>query len=90
MRLCARLLPGPKRARSTPTLVVGSSNSGSPGRGKEDRRVTGPSSSSGARPHHEDEAKQFKEAAKHVLALMEKQLAELLERGDFVEVKSDE
>ncbi len=38
----------------------------------------------------EDEEKQFKEAAKHVLALTEKQLAELLKRGDFVEVKSDE
>jgi len=28
-----------------------------------------------------------KEAAKHVLALTEKQLSELLSRGDFVEVK---
>lgn len=35
------------------------------------------------------ELKQFKEAAKHVLALSEKQLAELLERGDFVEVKEN-
>ena len=32
---------------------------------------------------------QFKEAAKHVLALTEKQLAELLKRGGFVEVKSE-
>jgi hypothetical protein len=30
---------------------------------------------------------QFKEAARHVLALTEKHLAELLKRGDFVEVK---
>ena len=35
------------------------------------------------------EAEQFKEAAKHVLALTEKQLAELLKRGDFMEVKSE-
>ena len=37
----------------------------------------------------DDEKEQFKEAAKHVLALTEKQLAELLERGDFMEVKSE-
>jgi hypothetical protein len=36
-----------------------------------------------------DEKEQFKEAAKHVLALTEKQLAELLRRGDFTEVKSE-
>ena len=35
-----------------------------------------------------DEEEQFKEAAKHVLALTEKQLAELLKKGDFMEVKS--
>ena len=35
------------------------------------------------------EEKQFKEAAKHVLALSDRQLAELLTRGDFVEVKDD-
>jgi hypothetical protein len=33
-----------------------------------------------------DEEEQFKEAAKHVLALTEKQLAELLKKGDFMEV----
>jgi hypothetical protein len=32
---------------------------------------------------------QFREAAKHVLALTEKQLAELLKRGDFLEVNSE-
>ena len=37
-----------------------------------------------------DEERQFKEAAKHVLALTEKQLAELLDRGDFVEVRANE
>ncbi len=37
-----------------------------------------------------DEEKQFKEAARHVLALTERQLAVLVERGDFVEVKGDE
>jgi hypothetical protein len=37
----------------------------------------------------DDEKAQFKEAAKHVLALTEKQLAELLKRGDFMEVKSE-
>ena len=36
----------------------------------------------------DDEEKQFKEAAKHVLALTEKQLSELLKRGDFMEVKA--
>ncbi len=35
-----------------------------------------------------DEKKQFKEAAKHVLALTENQLAELLRKGDFVKVKT--
>jgi hypothetical protein len=34
-----------------------------------------------------DEEEQFKEAAKLVLALTEKQLAELLRRGDFTEVQ---
>ena len=36
-----------------------------------------------------DEEEQFKDAAKHVLALTERQLAELLKRGDFMEVKSE-
>ena len=34
----------------------------------------------------EEERRQFKEAAKHILAVTDKQLAELLRRGDFVEV----
>ena len=38
----------------------------------------------------DDEEQQFKEAAKYVLALTEKQLAELLKRGDFIEVKTNE
>ena len=38
---------------------------------------------------NDDEEEQFKEAAKYVLALTEKQLAELLKRGDFMEVKSE-
>ena len=38
---------------------------------------------------NDDEEAQFKEAAKHVLALTERQLAELLNRGDFIEVKSE-
>lgn len=37
-----------------------------------------------------DELQLFKEAAKHVLALTEKQLAGLVRTGDFVEVKADE
>ncbi len=37
----------------------------------------------------DDEEEQFKEAAKHVLALTENRLAELLTRGDFMEVKSE-
>ena len=35
---------------------------------------------------NDDEEKQFKEAAKHVPGLTEKQLGQLLERCDFVEV----
>jgi hypothetical protein len=38
----------------------------------------------------DDEEEQFKEAAKHVLSLTEKQLAALIKRGDFVEVKGHE
>jgi hypothetical protein len=38
---------------------------------------------------NDDEKAQFKEAAKRVLALTEKQLAELLKRGDFVEATSE-
>ena len=38
----------------------------------------------------DDEKQQFKEAAKHVLALTEKQLAELVTSGDFTEVKANE
>jgi hypothetical protein len=37
-----------------------------------------------------DEVAAFKEAAKHVLALTEKQLAELLKSGAFVEARADE
>jgi len=38
----------------------------------------------------DDEEHQFKEAAQHILALTEKQLAELVKRGDFTEVKANE
>jgi len=38
----------------------------------------------------DDEKEQFKQAAKHVLSLTEKQLAELLKRGDFIEVKNEQ
>ena len=38
----------------------------------------------------DDEEAQFKEAAKHVLALTDEQLAKLIKRGDFIEVKDDE
>ena len=38
----------------------------------------------------DDEVKEFQEAAKHVLALTGKQLAELVNRGDFVEVPANE
>jgi hypothetical protein len=37
-----------------------------------------------------DEEKQFKEATGHVLGLTEKQIEELVEHGDFVEVKGNE
>ena len=39
---------------------------------------------------NEDEEEQFKEAARHVLALTEKQLSAFLKRGDFVEEKRNE
>ena len=35
-----------------------------------------------------DEEKEFKEAARHVLALTQEQLAGLVKQGDFVEVKA--
>jgi hypothetical protein len=35
-----------------------------------------------------DEEKEFKEAAKHILALTENQLTELVTQGDFVEAKT--
>ena len=37
-----------------------------------------------------EEEEQFKEAARHVLRLTEKQLAELVNQGDFVEVREHE
>ena len=37
-----------------------------------------------------NEEKQFKEAARHVLRLTEKKLAELVKEGDFVEVRGHE
>ncbi len=37
-----------------------------------------------------DEEKQFKEAARHVLRLTEKQIGELLKNGDFVEVEYEQ
>jgi len=37
-----------------------------------------------------EEEKEFKEAAKYVLALTERQLSALVKNGDFVEVKADE
>ncbi len=36
----------------------------------------------------QDEQEQFKEAAKHVLSLTGEQFAELMERGDFVEIRA--
>jgi hypothetical protein len=38
----------------------------------------------------DNEEEQFKEAARHVLALTEKRLAELLKKGDFIEVSTNE
>ena len=38
----------------------------------------------------DDEEEQFKEAAKHILSLTEKQLAALIKRGDLVEVRGHE
>lgn len=38
----------------------------------------------------DEEQRQFKEAARHILALTERQLAALLKRGGFVETKANE
>ena len=37
-----------------------------------------------------EEEQQFKEAARHVLRLTQKQIEELVKNGDFVEVKGEE
>ena len=37
-----------------------------------------------------EEEKQFKEAARHVLRLTQKQIEELVKNGDFVEVKGEQ
>lgn len=39
--------------------------------------------------HDDEEEQQFKDAAKFILSLTEEQLAELMKRGDFVEVKGE-
>jgi hypothetical protein len=104
MRLCLRLLHGPKWARSTLTSVVGSSNNESPGRGQGKSKgyrtiilfqrgakaffVYGFAKSRRANIN-DDEERQFKEAAKIVLSLTENALAVRLKRGDFVEAKSE-
>ncbi|MFN7920215.1 MAG: type II toxin-antitoxin system RelE/ParE family toxin [Bryobacteraceae bacterium] len=91
-------------SRSTPALAARSSSSGSPDRVRADRKATGiilfrrgeraffayGFSKSQRANIDVDEEQQFKEAARHVLALREKQLAELLRKGDFVEVKGPE
>ncbi len=101
MRPCAMLRIGLAKDRSTLILAAESSNSGSPGQGRSKgyraivlfRRgakaffIYGFPKSQRANID-KDEKKQFKEAAKRVLALTEKQLAELLKRGDFVEVNA--
>ena len=85
--------------------MVGSSNNGSPDRGREDRKATGRTIIlfrrgakaffvyGFAKSHRanidDDEKEQFKEAAKLVLALTKTQLAMRLRRGDFVEVRSE-
>ncbi len=91
------LLLGPNRARSTPTLTVIRPRIARTGqdRSKGYRTIIlsgaelfldepGHSSCTGSPKAGE----QFKEAAKHVLGLTE-QLAELLKRRDFMEVKSE-
>jgi hypothetical protein len=88
-----------------PILAVVSSSSGSPGRVGENLKVYrtiilfrrgvkaffvyGFAKSQQANID-DAEKEQIKEAAKYVLALTEKQLAESLNRGDFVEVKANE
>jgi hypothetical protein len=96
------LLLGPREARSTLSLAVGSSSSGSPGQGKSKgyrtiiffRRGTKAFfvygfAKSGKANIDRVEQDQFKEAAKIVLALTDEQISVRLKRGDFVEVKSE-
>jgi len=93
----------PRKVRSTPILAVALSNSGSPDQGRVDRKGTEQSSlfrrggnaffvygfpKSERANIDADEERQFKQAAKHVLALTEGQLAEFLKKGDFVEIEA--
>ena len=83
----------PGRANWIRTLVARSSSSGSPGLGREavrGRSLCTGTPRAGRANIGADELQLFKEAAKHVLALTEKQLAGLVRTGDFVEVKADE
>ncbi len=85
-----------------PTLAAKSSSSGLQGQGRGSRKgigrslsfggVNAPFSCTGSRKADGETSvtmkeEQFNEAAKHVLSLTEKQLAALIKRGDFVEVK---
>ena len=74
--------PGQGRSKGYRTIILLR-------RGEKAFFVYGFSKSQRANIDH-DEEHQFKDAAKHVLALTEKQLAELVKRGDFMEVKANE
>jgi hypothetical protein len=104
MRSCARLLLGPKKGQIDADLggEVIKQRVARPGQGRSRGYRTIILFRRGARAFFvygfaksqrpnidRDEEEQFKEAAKYVLALTEKHLAELLKRGDFMEVKSE-
>jgi hypothetical protein len=103
MRRCWRPWRALRKGRSMPTWTAASSSSGSRGRrrGKSGGYRTITLFQQGERAVFmygfakserdnigNEEEKEFKEAAKHVLALTEKQLAALVREGDFVEVKT--
>ncbi len=74
--------PGEGRSKGYRTIILLR-------RGERAFFVYGFSKSQRANIKH-DEEHQFKEAAKHVLALTDNQLADLVKRGDFTEVKANE
>lgn len=84
MLRCATPLLGLKMGRSMPTLAAESSSSGLP---DGDAFFVYAFTKKQRANIDVDEEEQFKNAARHVFSLTQKQLAELLRRGDFIKVE---